>query len=69
MIKMYGAEEAFKIIIGMKNTDADSPTNSASSNMETDLCENQSYQSGIVSAEKTFLKQLLDPDEEDLWTF
>ena len=42
MVKMYGAEEALKTIVETKDTDTDSPTNSASSDMETDSCEDQS---------------------------
>ena len=39
MTKMYRAEQALKIILEMKDADSDSPTNSASSDMETDSCE------------------------------
>ena len=42
MAKMCGAEKALKAILEMKDADAESPTSSASSDMKTDSCENQS---------------------------
>ena len=51
---MYGTEEALKTNLEMKYADDDYPTNSASSDMETDSHEGQSSQSDIVSGDKDF---------------
>ena len=37
--KNVSSRTALKIILEMKDSDSDSPTNSASSDMETDSCE------------------------------
>lgn len=47
---MYETEEALKTNLEMKYEDDDYPTNSASSDMETDSCEDQFSQSDIVLA-------------------
>ena len=49
---MYGTEEALKTNLEMKYADDDYPTNSASSDMETDSYEGQSSQSDIVSGDE-----------------
>ena len=49
---MYGTEEALKTNLEMKYADDDYPTNSASSDMETDSHEGQSSQSDIVSGDE-----------------
>ena len=49
---MYGTKEALKTNLEMKYADGDYPTNSASSDMETDSYEDQSSQSDIVSGDE-----------------
>ena len=49
---MYGTEEALKTNLEMKYADDDYPTNSASSDIETDSYEGQSPQSDIVSGDE-----------------
>ena len=49
---MYETEEALKTNLEMKYADDDYPTNSASSDIETDSYEGQSPQSDIVSGDE-----------------
>ena len=66
---MYGTEEALKTNLEMKYADDDYPTNSASSDMETDSYEGQSSQSDIVSGDEDCqcdcCNQYLKEEKED----